>query len=52
MHWNTLAGDTRHQLLANGEVLQDNLAGDIETYVDEAPPAGGAAEVPSSGVST
>ena len=42
MHWNTLAGDTRHQLLANGEVLQDNLAGDIETYVDEAPPAGGA----------
>ncbi len=42
MHWNSIDGDTRHEILANGEVIAAELAADAETYVDEAPPAGGA----------
>ena len=42
MHWNILDGDTRHELLANGDVIAGDLAADVETYTDESPPAGGA----------
>ena len=37
--WNSLAGDVRHRLWANGELLINGIGGGADTYVDRSPPA-------------